>query len=152
MSQTVSFASALFFSFKAKWKRQKKRLINSRRIYELADDTPEYNYCEAILAGCEIEGLKVRLIDTWRSRILTVLFCVYSRVSKIFLHSLLEPFLDCFSANVKVGVYHKRQSRRLFAALFYSPDFLLQTSCHVSGLFLKPMTNGEKKILPNFLV
>ena len=40
----------------------KRKLINSRRIYELAEDSHGYNYCDAILVECEVEGPKVSLL------------------------------------------------------------------------------------------
>ena len=39
----------------------KQKLMNSRRIYKLAEDPQGYNYCEAILAECEIDCPKVTL-------------------------------------------------------------------------------------------
>ena len=38
----------------------KRKFTNSRRIYKLAEDSQGYNYCEAVLAECEIDGPKVR--------------------------------------------------------------------------------------------
>ena len=37
----------------------KRKLINGRRIYELAEDPHGYSYCEAVLAECEVEGPRV---------------------------------------------------------------------------------------------
>ena len=42
----------------------KQKLMNSRRIYKLADDSQGHSYCEAILAECEVEGPKVSLTAT----------------------------------------------------------------------------------------
>ena len=43
----------------------KHKLTNSRRIYELAEDSQGHSYCEVVLAQCEIEGPKVSLIDIY---------------------------------------------------------------------------------------
>ena len=42
----------------------KRKLMNCRRIYELAEDSQGYSYCEAVLAECEVEGPKVSLTAT----------------------------------------------------------------------------------------
>ena len=46
---------------KGKLAGAKHKFMNSRHIYELAEDAQGYNYCEAVLAECEIEGPKVSL-------------------------------------------------------------------------------------------
>ena|ERR1700761_3816015 len=50
--------------------KAKRKVTNSRRIYELAADAQGCSYCEGILAECEVEGPKVSSTATPSLRIL----------------------------------------------------------------------------------
>ena len=79
----------------------KRKCANSRRIYELAENSQGCNYCDAILAECDVEGLKVSLTATLNLPMLIDPF-VQSSILIIFPHSHSGLFSGCVSGHINV--------------------------------------------------
>lgn len=115
----------------------KQKLVNNRRIYELAEDAQGYSNCEVIVAECDVEGPKVRLTYKKYMPILTDFF--HCRISKVFLLSFLELLVGLVSCHISKREY----KQTTLACTLRSSTSTIRRYCYVVVLHYVNEPNGN---------